>query len=220
MAKSPQHEAALHTEQLWDGAERERQRIEGVLGRRVVGASAHGDPRCFRYQGAPNLLWAEAHGLEYNELIQQAHFHPYRFVTLQPDGIMKPLSVICLPHHFSLDVGIRSEKTHAQSIEESLPIWRRVGGFAQIMNHPDINLDALFGLLDAIPREGRLDWTAAKAADWWRRTHTRDELKVSYAGDIPSFSSKRGVKGALIEQLRPDGTTSQARTDLEPGSES
>ncbi len=69
VASSPGHEVALHTEQLWNGrAERERRVVERVYGRQVLGSSSHGDPHCFRFQGAPNVIWAERQGLLYTEL--------------------------------------------------------------------------------------------------------------------------------------------------------
>ncbi len=208
-------EIAHHTEMLWRGAEREQEAIESVSGRRIHGASSHGDPSCFRFQGAPNVLWAEKQRLLYTELIQHGHFHPHRFVTLELDGAVRPLQVICLPHHESFDRSTTPGDTAIDRLRSAPPTWMAVGGMLQVMNHPDLNIDQLFELLGDMPREGRLDWTAEQCAEWWQRTHVIDELELRPDGQGRFRArSRRGVDAVLIEIRRPDGTTTRRTFDF------
>lgn len=216
VATAPRQEVALHTERLWADGGAERKKLERIAGVTVRGTSSHGDERCFRFQGAPNILWAETEGLDYTELIQQAHYHPHRFVALGPDGVVAPLRVICLPHHLSFDHSVRTRKTGAEDIKAALPTWQAVGGLMQVMNHPDINVDPLFTMLGEFAHQGRIDFTAEAASDWWRRTHTRDELciDIDSDGDVQAQSS-RGVRGAIVEIADPSGAVSRRQLDLE-----
>ena len=218
VASDPAHEIGLHTEQPWTDGEREREIVEGATGVSVKGTAAHGAPDCFGYQGAPNVLWADENGLLYTELIQHAHVHPHRFATLEPNGEIGAKDIICLPHHQSFDRSTRQGDTFEAESEEALPMWRTSSGFLQVMNHPDLNFDELFTWLAAMPTEGCLDWTAAEAADWWRRTHTPDALRVRYLSEHTiEVTSRDGVQRLAIELLYPDGVRAKQVLDLEAG---
>jgi hypothetical protein len=167
------HEIALHSERLWtDAATADLAAVERAAGP-VRGSSAHGDRSCARYQGAPNVLWAHAQGLRYTELVQHTHVHPHRFVTLEADGVVRPLDIVCLPHHESLDSGTAPDQHRADLVVERAALYEKAGGLLQVLNHPDIHQEALSHVLGAIPGDGRLDWTAGEVADWWLRTHVR-----------------------------------------------
>lgn len=218
VASGDRHEVALHTERLWDSAEEELGAIEAAAGSRPRGSSAHGDPGCFRWQGVPNVLWAERHGLEYTEFISHAHLHPHRFAALAADGVIEPGRVICLPHHESLDRTTKPGDANTGNVLAAAEIYQRAGGLMQVLNHPDINLDELTETLGALPQEGRLDWTAAEAADWWRRTHVGAELSLEQARDgAVTLRSRRGVRGAVLELLDPDGSRRRYSLHLEAG---
>lgn len=210
-------EVAYHTERPWTGAERERRIVERALGGPVLGMSAHGAPDCFRFQGAPNVLWAEREGLVYTELIQHAHAHPHRFAALQADGTIRPLSVVCLPHHESFDRSMTQGDTNAESVAAAAERYRDQRGFMQVMNHPDLHVDALFATLAGLPADLRLDWTAAAAADWWRRTHVHDALRLTRRGERFSVRAMHDVKGATILLEHPDGSHRTAVVSLAPG---
>ncbi len=206
VAAHPRMEVAHHTERPWAGAEKERRAIERVVGQPILGTSAHGDPSCFRFQGAPNLLWAEQQRLLYTEFLERSHYGLHRFATLRPDGVVAPLRVLCLPHHESLDRSIDPESADEARIATAAEAFSSVGGFLQVMNHPDINLDALFRVISELPAEGRLDWTAARAADWWRRSHVRDHLQVeSLERGAFRITSSLGVQDLALELLYPSG---------------
>jgi hypothetical protein len=218
VVQAPHHEVAHHTERLWAGAEREQAVIESVSGTPVLGTSAHGDPGCFRFQGAPNILWAERQRLRYTELIQQAHFHPHRFVTLHADGTVQPSTVLCLPHHESFDLSMDEGDTNEQGILEAADRVRAVGGLLQVMNHPDINGPELFQTLATIPRAGRFNCTAAAATDWWNRTHVVDRFHWRDLRDgRHEIQSEHGVRGVVLELRAPYGARRSVSIDTEPG---
>lgn len=218
VAAAPRQEVALHTEQLWLSAVEERKAIEGAVRRPVAGSSAHGDPNCFRWQGAPNVLWAERQGLDYTEFISHAHLTPHRFAILEPDGTVGASQVICLPHHESFDRSTTPGDAATDAVLAAAEGYVRAGGLMQVLNHPDLNLEELAGLLRRLPRAGRLDWTAAQAADWWRRTHVMSELKLDRSADGElTLRSTRGVRGAVLEILLPDGESKRFSIHIEAG---
>jgi SAM-dependent methyltransferase len=218
VAAAPRQEVALHTELLWLSAEGERRALERATGTPALGTSAHGDPNCFRWQGAPNVLWAERHGFEYTEFISHSHLHPHRFAALRADGTIEPSRVICLPHHESLDRSTKPGDVNADSVLAAAESYRRAGGLMQILNHPDLNLEELSDVLRRLPKDGRLDWTAAEAAGWWRRTHVLSELRLDLneAGAV-TLTSARGVRGAVLELLQPDGRRQSYSLHIEAG---
>jgi hypothetical protein len=220
VARHPRHEVALHTEALWAGGERERRRLERVIGGPVAGTSAHGDPSCFRFQGAPNVLWAERQGLLYTELVQHAHAHPHCFAALEADGEIRFLDVVCLPHHESFDLSTRPGDVATERLSRMADVFMALGGLMQVMNHPDIHEDELFALLDDLPAQGRLDWTAREAADWWRRTHSREHLQMHLGDDgRVLLRADAEVRGAVVELLHPSGERRLRIVDLAPDAE-
>jgi ubiquinone/menaquinone biosynthesis C-methylase UbiE len=218
VAAAPRQEVALHTELLWLLAENERRALERVTGTPMLGTSAHGDPDCFRWQGAPNVLWAERHGFDYTEFISHSHLHPHRFAALRADGTIEPSRTICLPHHESLDRSTRPGDANAEGVLAAAESYRRAGGLMQVLNHPDLNLDELIEVLRRLPSAGRLDWTAAEAAGWWRRTHVLSELRLDqHAGGAVTLTSARGLRGAVLELLQPDGSRQSYSLHIEAG---
>jgi SAM-dependent methyltransferase len=217
VAAAPRQEVALHTELLWLSADAERRVLEGATGRPALGTSAHGDPNCFRWQGAPNVLWADRHGFDYTEFISHSHLHPHRFAALGADGAIEPSWTICLPHHESLDRSTKPGDVNADSVLAAAESYRRAGGLMQVLNHPDLNLAELAELLHRLPSEGRLDWTAAEAAGWWRRTHVLTELRLDQGEGVVTLTSARGVRGAVLELLQPDGTRRSYALHIEAG---
>ena len=218
VAAAPRQEVALHTEQLWITTEEERRKIERAVRRPVVGSSAHGDPECFRWQGAPNVIWADRNGLDYTEFISHSHLTPHRFAMLGEDGTVEPARVVCLPHHESLDRSTTAGDAATESVLGAAETYVRAGGFMQILNHPDLNLGPLTEVLAELPSAGRIDWTAADCADWWRRTHVESELSIDEVepGEY-ILASKRGVRGAVLEVLEPDGESRRFSIHIEAG---
>lgn len=198
------HEVALHTERIWSGSDRERSVVEAVLGGAVQGSSAHGDPTCFRYQGAPNLLWADQQGLAYTEMISHPHRLPHRCALLEQTGEIRISEVVCLPHHASFE---RSSVEGDITLDEVMNLAEQTvldGGLLQILNHPDINLEPLLELLSSLPRDGRWDATASEAIDWWRAAHVDGA-----SGPAPAL-----VAAVQVEVRSPDGTTRVRESSL------
>ena len=218
VAGSPRQEVALHTELPWRSAETERRDLERAIGRPTLGTSAHGDPNCFRWQGAPNVLWAERHGFEYTEFISHSHLHPHRFAALRPDGEIEPSRIVCLPHHESLDRSTTPGDANVDNVLTAAESYQRAGGLMQILNHPDLNLEELADVLRRLPSDGRLDWTAVEAAAWWRRTHVLSELRLELGdGGAVRLTSAHGVRGAVLELLQPDGSRRHYSLHIEAG---
>jgi hypothetical protein len=215
VASSPRHEIALHTERPWAGAEEERRVLEAALGRPVLGATAHGSPDSFRYQGAPNQLWAEDQGLRYTEVLEYGHFHPHRLAVPSGSGVIETLRVMAVPHHRSFDLNMR--ETQASEIRRAPARWRPVGGFLQIMNHPDIHSEEFFRVLGEMPAGDRLDWTAAEVIDWWSRTHVAGALTIQSTSSGFVLRSSAGVERLVLEVLDPDESRVEYTVDLEPG---
>lgn len=216
VARDPAHEVALHTENQFTDP-RERTDLEKAARVVLRGTTAHGDPNCFRYQGAPNVLWADREGFDYTELIQHAHFHPHRFAALGPDGEIEVKRIICLPHHESFDLSTTPGDINAERVGELPTLWGEPGGFVQVLNHPDINVDLLFEALATLPGDGHVEWTAAQASDWWRRTHVSGELTFERRdAESVTVESRIGVYGAVLELRGPDGGAQCFVLDLEP----
>jgi len=218
VAAHARSEVALHTELLWIEAARERALVEQAIGCEVAGSSAHGDPGCFRFQGAPNVLWAEREGLLYTEMIEHAHFHPHRFAAVDADGRVEASRVLCLPHHESLDRSSAPGDTNAHDVLEAAGRWQQMSGFLQVMNHPDIHTEELFEVLRAMSSAGRLDLTSREAADWWRASHDGTQLMLSAAADERfEIRSMPGVNQMVLEIRQADGTIRTRVVDIEPG---
>jgi len=217
VAATAQQEVALHTELPWLSGEGEQRALERATGWPAVGTSAHGDPNCFRWQGAPNVLWAERHGFDYTEFISHSHLHPHRFAALRPDGTIEPSHVVCLPHHESLDRSTTPGDANVDGVLAAAESYRRAGGLMQVLNHPDLNLEELTDVLRRLPTEGRLDWTAAEAAAWWRRTHVLSDLRLDQGNGAVTLTSAHGVRGAVLELLHPDGSRQRYSLHIEAG---
>jgi hypothetical protein len=217
VARTPGHEVALHTDRLFPDGTRERRLVERAIRRPVAGTSAHGAPDCFRYQGAPNVLWADEQRMLFTELIQHAHMHPHRFANLTEDGRIEPLRVICLPHHVSFDASTLQGATLAARTLELQDSYVRAGGMFQVMNHPDLHPEELFGTLARLTSGGRLDLTASAAASWWRRTHAGGLLVTSSREGRPRFRAEEEVLDLQIERRQPNGEVLRHRLDLPPG---
>jgi hypothetical protein len=214
------HEIALHTERMWGpGGDAERACVEAAVGRRVRGASVHGSPQSFRFQGAPNVLWAEGQGLLYTELIQQGQLHPHRFPVLLADGTIRILDVLCLPHHVSFELTSRGSSHEAERLKASWHQWAKAGGLLQVMNHPDRHPRRLFRFLRTLPSEGRLDCTAEGASDWWRRTHVQGGLRIQpRPGRSVVVVAKAPVHGVVLEFLDGRERRWQRSVDLDASS--
>jgi hypothetical protein len=87
----------------------------------------------------------------------------------------------------------------------------------QVMNHPDLNQEELFALLRSMPADGRADWTAARATEWWNKTHVRGALTF---GEISPgelcVTARQSVESLVVEVQLPDGDVELRAIDLVP----
>ncbi len=209
VARTPGHEVALHTEALWNGAAQERASVEAVLDAPIHGSSAHGDPTCFRFQGAPNLIWAEQQGLDYTELISHAHSTPHRCALLNADGTISLTTTLTLPHHASFERSMTAGDVLTGQVVAECQRVRNVGGLLQVLNHPDLNIDELFVLLSELPADGRWNATAVEAIAWWSATHVGGAVQLDTRPDgRPEVRASGDVEGLQIETRDPDGRIS------------
>jgi hypothetical protein len=214
VARAPEHEIAFHSERLWtadDGDET----IARAIGRRLEGVSAHGTAESFRFQGAPNVIWAERRGMRYTEHLDQDHLHPHRMLGVLEDGCLRPWDVLGLPHHRSLDRTTTLDQ--ASVIRRDPARFMAAAGLLQVMNHPDINQDALFRTLMEMPSAGRIDWTAARASRWWDATHSAERLRIERTPEGFAVQAVNDVSGLVVEVLDADGFRSLTEVDVTAG---
>jgi len=221
VADTAGHEVALHTEGLWRGAEIERATVEAVLEQPIRGSSAHGDKTCFRFQGAPNLIWADHQRLAYTELISHAHSHPHRAALLGADGEITLTATLCLPHHASFDRSMTPGDVLPDDVTDDAERLRRAGGLLQILNHPDINTDELFALLSGLPDGERWNVTASEAVDWWARTHIAGAVRLEPRDDGAwDVAADNDVRDLQLETRDPGGALRVQTVSLVAGGRS
>ena len=202
---APRQEVTLHTELPWSRRRGERRAIERATGKPALGTSAHGAPDCFRWQGAPNVLWADRHGFDYTEFISHAHLHPHRFAALRSDGTIEPAPRDLPPHHdrstvrpprrCQLRIGARRRRVISAgrgidaSAQPSRSQPRRADRPAPSPAHRGpARLDRGGG-----GRSGGAAPICSPNSVWTRR------------GWLGHARSLRGVRGAVLELLHPDG---------------
>jgi hypothetical protein len=164
----------------------------------------------FRWQGAPNVLWANRQSLEYTELREHSHLHPHRFPALAADGTMAILDVICLPN----EIRTSPDKPMA-AMTDVLAEYVALGGFVQIAAPSDVHRQDLFDALRAMPSAERGDWTAADVADWWRRTHT-DKLLITNSTNTFELTAVSPIDDLVVEILLPNGAITKTAVSLAP----
>ncbi len=76
-----------------------------------------------------------------------------------------------------------------------------------ISNHPDMSFDYLKEIEGLMPRDGRLNWTARQAAEWWQRTHDRRALNLQSEAPLAegkaafALYSRDGVDGVVVRLI-------------------
>ena len=215
VAEAERQEVGLLAELLWAGSG-ERAALERSIGRPAKGVASGASSVWFRYQGAPNLLWAEREDFAFTELLGRSHFHPHRAPVLEPDGTVRPLALVCLPHYVSLDI-LAGDRDR---LSNELSLWVASGGFLQLTQRLDGEVPAnLAALTAAADRADRWDATAGDVADWWRRTHMRDALVFRARGDGRfELRATEAARGVCVELLHPDGSREVVTVDVEAGS--
>ena len=156
------------------------------------------------------MEWADDQGFAYTELLARRHRHPHRVALVSRDGTMRISSILALPRHASLDRSNAAGDVQAEVVAREVEAHIAARGFSQVMNHPDIHQVELETFLSANPVDGRADWTAHEAAEWWMATHTpRLCLEASRKGRQVTLTAESRVVAVVVEFLQPDGSRTE-----------
>lgn len=189
-------EIAWHVAQLLPDGPEELAQITG-LGHEVRGVTVHGNAGNYGWRGLPNWRHAEEQGLSYVENLSSARYLPSRTLDFE-GGHARGRDLLSLPHHHSLDKGMRD--TYLVELLEALPTLARVESHVIVLNHPDINIPDVEALLEAVP-DGAWHATASDVADWWRRSHYRDNLRLAVEGGDESVDVTVESRDDVLDDL-------------------
>jgi len=96
---------------------------------------------------------------------------------MKKNGTIYLSRIVGLTHLCSVDRGLRRRTMNLIDFK-CIREMAKNGYYVMILNHPDINFDALCRCVENTPQKGRLDWTCAKVARWWRATHDRSSVEL------------------------------------------
>lgn len=181
------HEIALHSvrtgEKRWE-IEQVACAADGRPRFPVTGEAFHGTAADF-WVGAPSVEASVASGLRYTEYAPNMFQFPYAaFPVLTADGAVgRVRGGVGLTQNASADssgFAAAGPKSSLVGNPDFVQEWIGRGHPVVIVNHPDLNFDRLREIVLSFPEDGRLDWTAAQVADWWRRTHQATMLRAAW----------------------------------------
>ena len=195
VAARPGQEIALSGERLWGARVSDCEVLAEATGAFPAGATAHASADCFRFQGAPNLIWAEQNGLSYVEVPVRPHMHPYRFVRMLGDGAIVTTPILCLPPADPV-----AQIAGTDRLSERLAMVRAVGGLLQLELAP-VHAEAPsgHGELDALPpreTDEIVGWTLEHVTRWWLATHVTGRLSLEARADGTGESAARRMPRA------------------------
>ncbi|MHB8656847.1 MAG: methyltransferase domain-containing protein [Solirubrobacteraceae bacterium] len=206
---SERQEIALSGELLWAGERDEIGALQAAGATRVTGLSSRPSSLCFRYQGAPNVLWAERFGLRYVDLPARSHMHPHRFPVLERDGTIRPAGLLCIPGTESVPL-LEREGLLTRRLEE----WRSAHGMLSL-EMPIVPMagDPL-GRIE-VGANDITDWTLQDAVSWWEKTHVAGALVLRALGNgYFEASAKEPVDQVTLGLLLPRGEEEIVTHDL------
>jgi hypothetical protein len=202
MVRMRGHEVALHTEAHDEGEFlKELDSVRRGGAGQVSGYSAHGGAGSAGHLGLTQIEWALRAGLTYGEALGDGIFLPRQAIGLM-DGVPTILPLVLPGGHRSLDLGMRPEQHEAEALALDGRLAIDAGEHLVIMNHPDIHIDELLDLIDALPLDGVWCATLRDVTRWFngalRRTAFREidgRLEVHFGSRIPR-SAQVTVRGA------------------------
>ncbi len=213
-------EVGLHSVQLG------RKRLEAAAVARhlaaapLVGEAAHGSASDY-WLGAPSVVAAVDAGFAYAEMVPDCRGRPYAgFPMLRPDGVVTVLRGLVgitrsdSVDHLSAVATVHDEVRRRELVTE----WIAQGGHVCLLNHPDINFQALVDYVDGLPQQGRLDWTQAQVATWWGATHDSaavaiDKLRAGPEGLVFALRFDRGARKVVLALSTGGRKVSDCRLD-------
>lgn len=178
-AEEAGYENGLHAMRLGQKLE-EKKEIESHLGKqsRIYGENWHGGGGGDYWIGQPSVKAAMEAGMHYTELMPTIYDFPYSaFPALDRQGHVYCDRIVGLTHTCSVDAGTR-KSIGIYKLEWMLEL-AKCGYYCMLLNHPDANFEKFRSWIEALPEEGRLDWTCAEVAKWWIATHQRERLAIS-----------------------------------------
>ncbi len=173
------HEVALHGTAL-ERKDAQLEHLRAEIGVDAVsGESLHGGGGDF-WLGYPSVAAAAAAGLRYTEGVPSVMDFPYRFPVLTAAGEVIAESLLCLTHNHSVDDGVSRKRRHVRNAGV-LAARRAAGHYLVLLNHPDLNFEALRALVEQLDDGTAWRATAAQVAQWWWRSHRREALDITRA---------------------------------------
>jgi hypothetical protein len=163
------HEIALHAIRV-DNKARELDVLKAAVSRPILGEAIHGaGDGWLGYLGIRAAIHA---GLLYTELAPSIADCPYaRYPWVDAEGRIGSDRIIGVTYNISID-----GRLGTQPGSEGGP-----GLYRQLLNHPDLNFDRLKNWVEALPVDGRINWTCEQVARWWRATHSVGQLTFRHA---------------------------------------
>jgi hypothetical protein len=164
------HEIAHHYTNLRTKGEAERAAIEAALpgSGSITGACCHGG----NFHGQSDLDWFAAHGYAYSEILARCTLFPFRPITQGVGERAERPDLYVTARHLSVDAKVVPPTADFSYGNRTRPARLRTRGHNVVMNHPDINFEAMSAAVESYMTEGAENWTQAEVVDWWRATHS------------------------------------------------
>jgi hypothetical protein len=190
------HEIGLHAMHLENKIE-EKNALEEkcLIQKEIFGEAWHGGGGGDYFLGHPSVKAAMEAGMLYTELAPTIYDFPTSgFPALHPNGLVATENIIGITHTASTDTSIRKGMgLHKLNwVKELL----RHEYHCVLLNHPDKNFHRLKAWVDEFSEDDRVDWTCFQLAHWWKRTHQRNNLRITRINQ-PSEDSVWAVESAF-----------------------
>jgi len=196
-----EHEIGLHAQSI-AGKAGEIAVLTRVAGTQVAGETWHGGAEFWR--GHASVAAAVDAGLAYTEGVPSIMDFPHRFPVMLDDGTIACEELCCLTHNFSIDDGVTRKRPH---VRDAVLLERRAeaGHCLIVLNHPDLNFEAMESLMKRFA--GARAWcaTAAEIARWWQSTHHRAVFKLTRVTDNEfELETTHPITGLGLELVSAD----------------
>jgi hypothetical protein len=143
-----------------------------LAGADLVGATVHGG----NFHGMRDLRRLAAEGLAYGEILARCSFFPFRPLDLGEDGHVRRLPIWASARHLSVDKAMSPPTADFQYGERTKGAREKMQAHVVVMNHPDINFEALQSATRLYRGAHAESWTQAEVIAWWAATHDSDRV--------------------------------------------
>ncbi len=193
------HEIGLHT--LGGLAKREEMSAIGDIVGAPSGECYHGAGAEY-HRGALSFLASAVSGLEYSEVHPCMYGFPYlSFPLIGSDGrLAYDERLVHITFNVTTDcVPGQSRKSDYTGDAGFVLGTRRLAHYVCMLNHPDMNLEALRDFLDCAATDSLETATAADVATWWRRSHRSGNVRLRVRDERLIVDGSALPKDAAIE---------------------